>query len=151
MNNRIEKQIELNVPLSRVWQAIADYREFGQWFGVNLEKPFSVNQVTKGKITTPNYEYVKFEAIAQKIQPENYFSYTWHPYAVDLDTDYSEETPTLVEFTLKKTQAGTLFTVAETGFDEIPHHRQEEAFEMHEKGWTEQLQNIKRHLREFEI
>ena len=32
-NDRIEKQIELKAPVSRVWRALTDYREFGEWFG----------------------------------------------------------------------------------------------------------------------
>jgi uncharacterized protein YndB with AHSA1/START domain len=35
MNNRIEKRIQLNAPVSRVWRALTDYREFGQWFRAN--------------------------------------------------------------------------------------------------------------------
>jgi len=40
MSDCIEKQIELKAPISRVWRAITDYREFGTWFKVNLEGPF---------------------------------------------------------------------------------------------------------------
>ena len=29
------------------------------------------------------------------------FSFTWHPYAIEPDVDYSNETPTLVEFKLE--------------------------------------------------
>jgi uncharacterized protein YndB with AHSA1/START domain len=29
MNDRIEKRMELNAPVARVWRAISDYREFG--------------------------------------------------------------------------------------------------------------------------
>jgi hypothetical protein len=33
MDDRIEKRIELKAPVSRVWRALTDYREFGEWFG----------------------------------------------------------------------------------------------------------------------
>ena len=39
-SNRIEKRIELKAPISRVWRALTDNREFGQWFKVKLESPF---------------------------------------------------------------------------------------------------------------
>ena len=32
MSDRIEKQIELNASISRVWRALTDHREFGEWF-----------------------------------------------------------------------------------------------------------------------
>jgi uncharacterized protein YndB with AHSA1/START domain len=36
MSNTIEKRIELKAPVSRVWRAITDHREFGEWFKVDL-------------------------------------------------------------------------------------------------------------------
>ena len=103
MENRIEKRIELKAPVSRVWRALTDYREFGEWFRVKLEGPFVPGQVSRGQITHPGYEHVKLEAVTQKMEPERLFSFTWHPFANDPNVDYSKETPTLVEFTLEKT------------------------------------------------
>ncbi len=40
--DRIDKQIEIAASVSRVWKALTDHREFGQWFRVNLESPFVV-------------------------------------------------------------------------------------------------------------
>ena len=51
MNDRIEKRIELKAPISRVWRALTDYREFSEWFRVKLENPFVVGQVSRGRIT----------------------------------------------------------------------------------------------------
>jgi len=148
MNERIEKRIELNAPVSRVWQALTDYRQFSQWFHVNLEEPFVAGKTARGQITHPGYEHVTFEAMVQKMEPEQFFSYTWHPYAVDPNTDYSAETPTLVEFKLEETAKGTLLTVTESGFDKIPANRRAEAFRKNEGGWAAQLQNIEKHLAE---
>jgi len=146
MPDRIEKAIELNAPVSRVWRALTDYREFGSWFRVRLDGPFVPGQVTRGQITYPGYEHIRFEAVVQKIEPERLFSFTWHPYAVDPDEDYSPEAPTLVEFTLEKSARGTLLRVVESGFDKLPSKRRLEAFHMNEGGWDEQLGNISRHL-----
>lgn len=146
MNDRIEKKIELAAPLSRVWRALADYREFGEWFRVKIDGPFVEGQVSRGHITYPGYEHLKWEAVIQKIEPEKLFSFTWHPYAVDPNADYSQEPPTLVEFRLEKTAKGTLLTVTESGFDKIPSHRRIEAFRMNEGGWAEQVKNIAAYL-----
>ena len=146
MNDRIEKRIELAAPVSRVWRALTDYREFGEWFRVKLEGPFVVGQVSRGQITYPGFEHVKWQATVQKMEPERLFSFTWHPYAVDPKVDYAQEPPTLVEFRLEKTAGGTLLTVTESGFDKIPKHRRAEAFRMNEGGWTAQLENIERHV-----
>jgi uncharacterized protein YndB with AHSA1/START domain len=145
-NNRIEKSIELNAPISRVWRALTDYREFGEWFHVKLEGPFVLGQVARGQITHPGYEHLVWQAVVQKIEPERLFSFTWHPYAVDPKVDYSQETPTLVEFRLEKTPSGTLLLLTESGFDHIPSGRRDEAFLRNEGGWTQQMKNMETHV-----
>ena len=82
------------------------------------------------------------EIVVQTIQPTSYFSYTWHPYAVDPKVDYSQETPTLVEFRLEETARGTLLVVTESGFDKLPKERFADAFRMNQRGWEQQLTNI---------
>jgi uncharacterized protein YndB with AHSA1/START domain len=146
MADRIEKRIELKAPVSRVWRAVTDYREFGEWFRVKFEGPFVAGQVARGKITNPGYEHVTLEATVKEIQPERLFSFTWHPYAVDPKVDYSKETPTLVEFRLEKIPSGTLLVVTESGFDKIPANRRAEALRMDDNGWAAQLKNIERHV-----
>jgi uncharacterized protein YndB with AHSA1/START domain len=147
MGDRIEKRIELKAPVSRVWRALTDHREFGEWFRVKLDGPFLPGEVSRGKVTYPGYEHLKWEAVVQKMEPERLFSFTWHPYAIDPKLDYSGEPPTLVEFRLEKTAGGgTLLSVTESGFDKIPSARRLEAFRMNEGGWTEQMKNIEKHV-----
>jgi uncharacterized protein YndB with AHSA1/START domain len=148
MSDRIEKTIELKAPIARVWRALTDYREFGTWFRVRLDGPFMPGQVSRGQITYPGYEHLKWEAVVQKMQPETYFSFTWHPYAIEPDTDYTTEPPTLVEFTLEKTAGGTRLTVVESGFDKLPPERRLQAFRSNDGGWAEQVKNIERHLQD---
>jgi uncharacterized protein YndB with AHSA1/START domain len=145
-SDRIEKEIQVKAPVSRVWQALTDHREFGTWFRVNLKGPFVPGETTRGNITHPGYEHLVMEVIVKKIEPERYFSFTWHPYAIDPNQDYSQEEPTLVEFTLTETAAGTNVRVVESGFDKIPAHRRDEAFRMNEGGWAAQIKNIKNHV-----
>ena len=144
--DRIEKQIELKAPVARVWRALTDHREFGKWFGVNLEAPFVPGQTARGRITYPGYEQYTLEAVVQKMEPERLFSFTWHPYALDLQRDYSPEPPTLVEFRLEPKGDGTLLTVTESGFSKISADRRLEAFRMNDGGWAEQMKNIERHV-----
>lgn len=48
MDNAIERRIELKAPISRVWRALIDYREFGEWFRVKIDGPFQVGKVARG-------------------------------------------------------------------------------------------------------
>lgn len=146
MNDRIEKRIELKAPVSRVWRALTDYREFGEWFRVKLDGPFVPGQVSRGRITYPGYEHIKWEAAVQKMEPERLFSFTWpHPKSFE-QSDYSGEPTTLVEFRLEKTANGTLLVLTESGFDKLPADRRMEAFRRNEGGWTEQMKNIEKHV-----
>ena len=146
MEDRIEKKIELKAPLARVWRALTDYREFGEWFRVRLDGPFVPGQPITGQITYPAYEHLHFEAVVQKMEVERLFSFTWHPYGIDPNVDYSKETSTVVEFRLEKTSAGTLLTVTESGFDKLPSDRRLEAFRMNSEGWAIQVKNIGEYL-----
>jgi len=150
MSDRIEKRIELKVPVSRVWRALTDYREFGEWFRVKLEGPFVPGQMSRGRITHPGYEHVKWEALVQKMEPERLFSFTWaHAKSLEkanYSEDYSKAPTTLVEFRLEKTANGTLLTLTESGFEKFPADRRLEDFCRNDGGWTEQMKNIERYV-----
>lgn len=144
--NRIEKHIDLKAAPARVWKALTDYKEFGQWFGVRLEGPFRVGETVTGKLTYPGYEHMQWAVDVKQMKPERLFSFTWHPYAIDPAVDYSQETPTLVEFVLEAHGSGTHLVLTESGFDKLPANRRLEAFRMDEEGWIEQMENIAKYV-----
>lgn len=146
VTDRIEKRVALRAPRTRVWRALTDAKEFGAWFGVALTSPFVEGATVRGQITHPGYEHLTMEVVVERIEPERYVAFRWHPYAVDPAVDYSNEPPTLVEFTLEDTNDGVALTVVESGFDRIPLARRAEAFRMNEGGWTAQIQNIARYV-----
>lgn len=146
MSDRIEKQIDLKAPVSRVWRTLTDHREFGEWFRVKLDGPFVPGEACAGYITHPGYEHLRWEAVIQAMEPERLFSFTWHPYAVDPDADYSAEPSTLIEFRLEPIPGGTRLFLTESGFDKLPEHRRLDAFRGNEKGWIAQMQNIAQYL-----
>ena len=140
--DRIEKRVVLRAPRARVWRAIANAAEFGAWFGIKLEGAFAARATTRGRLTIPGYEHLTLEMQVEQIEPERYFSYRWHPYAIDPNVDYSAEPTTLVEFMLEETDDGTAVTIVESGFDRIPLARQAEAFRMNERGWEGQAKKL---------
>jgi uncharacterized protein YndB with AHSA1/START domain len=144
--DRIEKKVRLRAPRARVWRALTDAREFGEWFRVKLESPFVEGATVRGQITYPGYEHVRMEVVVERLQPETYFAMRWHPAAVEPKVDYSAEPTTLVEFRLADDGAGTLLTIVESGFDRLPASRRAEAFRMNDQGWTIQAENISRHV-----
>jgi uncharacterized protein YndB with AHSA1/START domain len=146
VTDRIEKRVTLRAPRSRVWRALTDAEEFGAWFKVRLEGPFVEGATVRGHVTYPGYEHLRMEVFVEKIEPERYFAYRWHPAATDPSVDYSREPTTLVEFRLEDAAGATMLTIVESGFDRIPVARRADAFRMNDDGWTEQMRNIERHV-----
>ena len=155
--DRIEKTILLRAPLKRVWRALSDSTEFGNWFGMRFNAPFApgatmpavivpttVNQEV-AKIQKP-YEGISFEIKIEQMQPERLFSFRWHPGAVEPGIDYASEPTTLVVFTLEQAPDGVQLTVTESGFDQIPLARRAKAFSANEGGWTLVIKLIEEYL-----
>jgi uncharacterized protein YndB with AHSA1/START domain len=165
--DRIERKVVLHAPLARVWRALTDTREFGQWFGVELEGPFLEGESVAATFTheidkAALGEYQRKLGLApskirqpegrltfctvERIEPERYFSFRWIPYGIDAEADPANEPQTLVEFRLEPTAEGTLLTIVESGFDRVPPHRRERAFRMNEGGWSAQAENVKKYV-----
>lgn len=145
--DRIEKKILLRAPLPRIWRALADSKEFGYWFGMRFDGPFTpgarmhaiiVPTGVNAEIAAAQkqYENMPFDITIEKMEPERLFSFRWHPHAVEGGADYSHEPATLVEFLLEPVADGVMLTVAESGFDAIPLARRAKAFSANEQGWT---------------
>lgn len=144
--DRIERRVSLRATRTRVWRALTDASEFGTWFCVKLEGAFAPGQTTSGRILHPGHERLRLVMRVERIEPERLFSFRWHPYAIDPDADYSHEATTLVEFRLEDDAMGTMLTVIESGFDQLPPERRDLAFRMNDGGWAAQLLNVKRHV-----
>ena len=144
--DRIEKEIVIRAPRARVWRALTDPEEFGQWFGVRLESAFAPGARVRGRITSPGYDHITLEVAVERMEPERSLAWRWHPHAIDTTRDYSAEPTTLVAFELADVPEGTRLTVVESGFDALPAARRAEAWRGNEGGWTAQVKNIERHV-----
>jgi uncharacterized protein YndB with AHSA1/START domain len=145
--DRIEKGILLKAPRSRVWRALSDAEEFGDWFGVALKgKSFAPGSHVRGNMTISGLEHVVCEVWVERVEPEHHLSFRWHPYALDPKIDYSKEPTTLVEFELKDVDGGTLLNVVESGFDKVPASRRAEAFRMNSGGWEWQIARMQKYV-----
>jgi uncharacterized protein YndB with AHSA1/START domain len=155
--DRIEKKILLRASRARVWQALADSKEFGLWFGVRLDTPFAPGAVIRGEIrpTTVDAEVAElqqqfdglpFAITIERMEPERLFSFRWHPHAIEPGTDYSAEPATLVSFQLEEQAGGVLLTVTESGFERVPLERRAKAFTANEQGWSIVVTLVEKYL-----
>ena len=144
--DRIEKQVTLDASRSRVWRALTDVQQFNAWFGVSLATPFAPGAEVKGQLTIRSYEHLTLTIWIEAMEPPKFFSFRWHPYAIEPGVDYSTEPTTLVSFTLEEAGAGTRLTIVESGFDAIPESRRAKAFSSNSAGWDGQAKNIQKFL-----
>jgi uncharacterized protein YndB with AHSA1/START domain len=155
--DRIEKNVTLRAPRERVWSALTDAKQFGTWFGVELDGPFVAGQRVTGRIVPTQvdpetaahqepYRGLQFEWAIETIEPMDVFSFRWHPFAIERDVDYQAEPTTLVMFELGEVAGGTSLRITESGFDGIPLERRAKAFAANEGGWAKQTELIARYL-----
>jgi len=141
----IHKQLVLKAPPSRVWQAISNPEQFGAWFGAKLRGEFIAGRTVEGTVSYQGKD-LAMTLLIDRIEPERVLAFRWHPFAVDPSVDYSQEPTTLVELVIAPAPEGTLLSVTETGFDQIPEARRARAFEMNSGGWAQQLENVARYV-----
>ena len=160
MSDSIRKTVTLRAPRARVWRALSDAREFGEWFGVRFDRPFTPGASLRGTVTPTKadpevakhqkpYEGLTFDIVVDRVEPERLFSFRWHPNAIDKGVDYASEPTTLIVFELEDAPGGpgeTKLTVTESGFDRIPLERRAKAFTANDQGWAMQMTLIARHL-----
>jgi uncharacterized protein YndB with AHSA1/START domain len=142
----VEASIVLPALPQRVWAALTDHQEFGEWFRARLDGPFATGELATGHLSYPGYEHLAFEAWVVALEAPRRFAFRWHPYAVDPSRDYSGEKTTLVELLLEPEGDGTRLKVCESGFSLLPAGRHASAVRMNDEGWRIQLQNLDTYL-----
>jgi uncharacterized protein YndB with AHSA1/START domain len=155
--DRIEKRIFVRAPIARVFSALSKAEEFGVWFGVAFDGPFVAGERVTGKMRPTqvdpevakmqeSFEGMPFDITVERIESPHLFSFRWHPYAIEPDTDYSKEPFTLVEFRLREVEGGTELEITESGFDRVPLERRAKAFTENEGGWEHQAKLVKKYV-----
>jgi uncharacterized protein YndB with AHSA1/START domain len=157
VSDRIEKSILLKAPRARVWRALTDYREFGEWFGLRCDAPFTPGATVPYVIvpTTVDaevaqaqepYRDMAFELAIEQIVPERLFSFRWHPGPLEGGVSPSDGPTTLVTFVLEEAPGGVRLTVTESGFDAIPLARRAKASTENEQGWKMVMTLVEKYL-----
>ncbi|MBX2848763.1 MAG: SRPBCC family protein [Acidiferrobacterales bacterium] len=146
MNNEIEKTIQINAPIEKVWHALTNHQQFSEWFLVKLDGPFRLGDVTSGSSCFPGHEGKSFWTKVIRMEQPNYFSFRW-PYAEEIGSEFADDPSktTLVEFHLESSDEGTSLTVKESGFDSLPNDKRLTIFRDNTSGWNIQSGNIKNH------
>ena len=143
MQDRIEKSIELKATIARVWRALTDHEEFGKWFRVQLDGPFVVGEVCRGRTTFPGYAGLKWEVTVVCMEAQRLFAFEWCPYEHDDNRDHSNAPKTLVEFRLEPSANGTRVLISESGFSRLPNDKRRfDALRSNSEGWALQASHL---------
>jgi uncharacterized protein YndB with AHSA1/START domain len=129
--DRIERTVRLDRAPAAVWPALTTAEGLAAWFGEEVEidlRPGGAFRMrwSDGGATDMRVERVEEPAV---------FGFTWHLQELPED----DPRRTYVEFTLEPDGAGTLLTVVETGFAQLPDDLHGKAYDSHVQGWAHEL------------
>jgi uncharacterized protein YndB with AHSA1/START domain len=144
--SRIDRSVEINAPVERVWRALTDAAEISRWFEVAIEGEYAQGRDVWMTSRHPDYAGMRFRVRVTEMTPPKRLVWRWHPGAVDPNLDYSREPETTVTFSLEPAAGGTRLTVAETGFDEISLERRAKVFADNTQGWNDVIAAIQKHV-----
>ena len=115
-SDRIEQDVYIAAPVSRVWEVVTEPRHVGMWFGNG--DPAEIELYPGGRIVFDHGDHGKLPAVIESVEAPMLLSFRW---AAD-DTDGREPgstNATLVELMLEPEGEGTRLRVVESGFAEV--------------------------------
>jgi len=143
---RIDRHIDIEAPVERVWRALTTVEELSAWFQVKIDGSIAAGSAVWMTSTHPGHAGMRFRVWFVELTPPRRLVWQWHPGAVDETIDYTREPRTTVTFELASSGRGTRLTVSETGFDEISLARRAKVYGDNSQGWTVVLGWLKHHV-----
>lgn len=141
VSDRIEREVYIAAPVSRVWEVMTEPKHVGMWFGNG--EPAEIDLRPGGRIVFDHGDHGKLSAVVEKVEESGYFSFRW---AVE-ETRGGEPTgtnATLVEFRLEAEGEGTRLRVIESGFTEVIAEPEvvERRYAANKAGWGRALLSL---------
>jgi uncharacterized protein YndB with AHSA1/START domain len=129
----IKHSITTSASRERVWKAITNPKNLSKW---HTPLSMSFNALVVGETITFEFNNTSNQGTIAIVEPLERFAYRWqaHP-------DY--QIHTLVTYTLKDTDEGTLITITEEGFEALPAEVRQERIDLNSQGWGIVLDRMK--------
>jgi uncharacterized protein YndB with AHSA1/START domain len=137
---RIERSLAIRADREKIWRVLTTPEHFSKWFGMKIQ--FDSLEIGTPMSFSESGEYVEYEdddARIRRVDPPEWFAFTWTP-------EPGFPTETLVTFHLEVIPDGTLVTVTEEGLEALPEAYRRTRFELNDRGWKLQLNNIAEYL-----
>jgi uncharacterized protein YndB with AHSA1/START domain len=138
--NSIEREIQIDAPLERVWSMVTEPEHIGRWLSDSAEidlRPGGELMLRWDKLGTA-------PGTVERVEPPHVFAFRWVTPEPDRDASAQEGCFTLVEFVLRAEGDGTLLRVVESGFASVDgtERQNAELAARHEGGWGSFLDRL---------
>ena len=130
MTDAVEKRLELDAPLDRVWSAISDPAQISQWFSDRCD--LDLRPGGRGHFDWENHGV--YPVRVDEVDPPTRLVWTWNH---EPGTEVEEGISTTVEWMLAPREGGgTILELRETGFHTDERRRQ------NVDGWDTELDEL---------
>jgi uncharacterized protein YndB with AHSA1/START domain len=138
MQDTIERSIEINAPLDRVWDLVT---EPGWW--VPTDGPVVAERSAGAVVIRESEKWGRFPVEVVELRPRTYAAFRWsssYP-----GGDLTPGRTTLIEFTVTPTEQGVQVAVKESGFAQLdaPDEVKAQGFESNSGGWEMELASLR--------
>lgn len=136
--NTISRRLELRHPQQKVWAALTTAEGLAGWFGSHVE-----GEIAPGRDVQMRWEQHGHQAtLAVKVvDPMDVFAYCWGI----VGAPDGDPRRTYVEFRLEPVAEGTVLTVTESGFAQLPDELLA-SYEGNTEGWAAELDELVAYL-----
>jgi uncharacterized protein YndB with AHSA1/START domain len=142
MQNVIKKEIKINAPKQRVYEALTNKEQIVKWFPTAVE-----GNIEAGERPIFDFgEYGKNQLYIVATNPYEYFAYKWIPGSSHFLGDVFSKAHTLVEFYIEETDGVSTLTLTESGFSDLPVELAEKALSDNTGGWEYMLGRLEKYL-----
>ena len=128
---KIEKKVSINAPAEKVWKALTEPKQLGEW----MMMPTTFEPVV-GKEFTFKAEGMEgwdgyFHCIVREVEVNKKLVYTWNSGMINAET--------LVTILISETGGQTELTLIHTGWENLPAEMRSQMIDGHSKGWDERF------------
>jgi len=128
---KIEKKVSINAPAEKVWKALTEPKQLGEW----MMMPTTFEPVV-GKEFTFKAEGMEgwdgyFHCIVREVEVNKKLVYTWNSGMINAET--------LVTILISETEGQTELTLIHTGWENLPAEMRSQMIDGHSKGWDERF------------
>lgn len=131
--NAITRTLDLAHPQEKVWSALTTLDGLASWFGSHATG--SISPGAEVVMRWEQYDDAQQSLGVKVVDPMSVFAYTW---AIN-GAPEGDPRRTYVEFRLEPVATGTVLTVTESGFAQVPDEWLEASYQGNTQGWTSEL------------